>query len=163
MGVGSGLRKLLLALYAVTGIVALVGGLVWTVHSGRVVGGWVAVEGVVVDLEDDYSMFFGAPDRLEPQIEFPSPEGIPTRFWAGPREGDEVPALGDTIDVLYPPDDPTRAIVDSFWGVWAGPIILLGSALVMIAAGVATWLLFRRHPVGSGRVRRRTPRARNVG
>jgi hypothetical protein len=151
VGVGSGLRKLLLALYGIIGVAALVAGLVWGVHSARVAGGWVAVEGVVVDLEDDYSMFVRGWDRLAPQIEYPSPEGVPMRFWAAPRGGEDLPVLGERVDVLYLPDDPSRAIVASFRGLWAGPLVLLGSGALMTGAGVATGMLFRRHPIRPAR------------
>ncbi|MGF1666451.1 MAG: DUF3592 domain-containing protein [Acidimicrobiia bacterium] len=150
MGVGRGLRKLLLALYGFIGVVALIAGLVWTVHSARVAGGWVAVEGVVVDLEEDYSMFLRGLDRLSPQIEYPSPEGVPLRFWAAERGDEDLPFLGERVDLLYAPDDPNQVIVASFRGLWAGPIVLLGSAVLMIGAVVATGLLFRRHPARPG-------------
>ncbi len=47
--------------------------------------------------------------------------------------------VGDTVSVLYPPDEPGRAMIDRGALNWLPEVILYGIGAVLLAAGLAAW------------------------
>ena len=70
-----------------------------------------------------------------PTVDFPTPgTGIVVEF--GNTYGSRYRwNVGDSVPVLYDPDDPTRAEIDSF-DRWLTPILGAGAGLVIAAEGL---------------------------
>ncbi|MBM79869.1 MAG: hypothetical protein CMJ78_04665 [Planctomycetaceae bacterium] len=73
-----------------------------------------------------------------PTIEFETLDGNPFQFTYGGGSKTKRLAEGDPIEVLYAPGNPSQAIVNSFMGVWVGPLgaMILGGGCVF--AGIQT-------------------------
>jgi flagellar biosynthesis/type III secretory pathway M-ring protein FliF/YscJ len=102
-------------------------------------GNMVSAKGVVVDVtasrdtEDDGLVY-------SPVIEFqPETASAPVRFEQSIRQSENLAAKrGDTVEVLYDPENPQNARVNSFVDLWVLPIVLIGSGAIvlLIALGV---------------------------
>lgn len=71
-----------------------------------------------------------------PIYTFTDNSGVEHRITA--RNGTYPPAfeVGEKVTILYPPNDPKDAEINSFWSLWLWPIILGGMALVEIIFGL---------------------------
>jgi hypothetical protein len=74
-----------------------------------------------------------------PRVEFRTASGRVVHFVS--RVSSQPPAFreGESVKVLYDPDDPTNASIDSFFEQWFGSLILGGLGLVFALVG-GIWL-----------------------
>lgn len=69
---------------------------------------------------------------FHPVIEFETREGNPFQFTYGGGSTRKRPVIGDEVTVVYEFDKPDKATLNSFMGLWAGPLaaaLLGGGAL----------------------------------
>ena len=52
--------------------------------------------------------------------------------------------VGEVVTLLYDPDDPGRARVNSFWELWLLPVILCPVSLFMVLLSIGIPVLVRR-------------------
>ena len=52
--------------------------------------------------------------------------------------------IGQTVKLVYLPDDPESARIDSFKGLWIGPILLLAGGCAMFVMGLVGLISIRR-------------------
>ena len=81
---------------------------------------------------------------FHPVIEFETDEGNPFQFTFGGGSTRKRPTIGDEVTVVYEFDKPDKATLNSFMGLWAGPLAaaLLGGGtlyggvqMVFVGAG----------------------------
>jgi hypothetical protein len=91
--------------------------------------GWLAAPGTIVAASSASSSPSG-----RPLIAFTTATGDRVSFTA--RAG-AMPQgrTGDTVPVLYPPDEPTAAIVDPRQRRWMRDALLAGASLILMALG----------------------------
>ncbi len=67
-------------------------------------------------------------------------EGRPFGFAFGTASDHPTPGVGTRVDVLFLPEDPTRAWVDDSQELYAGPILVAGAGLLL----TFVWAVSRR-------------------
>jgi hypothetical protein len=92
--------------------------------------------GVVIDNVGDLN---GSQNTVSyyPKIRFRTQEGVEVSFISSNGNSDAEFHVGESVPVVYDPQRPTNAVIDSFWHRWTLPIILLGLGVVaLIGAAV---------------------------
>jgi hypothetical protein len=128
----------ILAIFGGIGLVCLVIAVVTGVGAARRITREVSAQGVVVTLVTDYNS--DGDTIYYPVVEFTLPNGKETRVQSS--FGTSPPAFwqGQTVTVLYEPENPQGARIQSFWGLielWLGTLItgILGTSFT----GAAIW------------------------
>ena len=114
------------------GVLLLVAGAVFAVLTARFVASADRAEGTVVDRarsvddEDGSVVYF-------PIVRFTTAEARTVEFKSSASTSDEI---GDRVDVLYDPDDPTDARLAGFFNIWGFSLIfgLIGTVFVGVSA-----------------------------
>jgi hypothetical protein len=122
----AGIGVLLLAVAAVTAFLTF-----------RFVAGSERADGTVVDLRESYDSEDDTTSYY-PVVRFETTEGRPVRFESDVSTSDDV---GDTVDVLYDPDDPNDAKLAGFFNLWF--LSLIFGALGAVFTGVGGYLAYR--------------------
>jgi Protein of unknown function (DUF3592) len=106
-----------------------VGVYAWEVNRQEAVQleGWLAADGSVTST-------FGSGSSSRALVSFRTSSGDRINFTARPGLGNRLSA-GDTVNVRYPPFQPTSAIVDSRSARWTWNGIYAAAALVLMALG----------------------------
>jgi hypothetical protein len=128
----------------VGGICALIGGVFWYVQNVRFVQKAEHASGVVVDLtrsegdQDEADVYF-------PVVSFTTAEGETIQFESHSGSS-SPPDVGDSVGVLYDPDNPHDAKLSSFFDLWGFPgiLVLLGAIFTGVGWFVPRW--FARKP-----------------
>ena len=89
--------------------------------------------GTVVELAESKS---GSDVTYKPVVEFADGEGNQYRFTSSFAARPPRYNVGEQVDVLYDPDDPSDASLGAAPAVWAGPIVLLVIAGFLTVTGV---------------------------
>jgi len=79
-----------------------------------------------------------------PVFVFEDAKGTSRRIVSNTSSNPPGYAVGDEVDVLYDPDDPEDACIDSFFSLWGGATIVGGLGLVFGIVGVAV-LIMRKY------------------
>ena len=115
----------------------LVFGAVWTVWSTKT---WTAhaieVPGKVIEMvrvrdREDTSYLFA------PVVRFQTIHGSTVEFESGLRSNPPAYRTGQTVAVLYDPDEPRSAAIHGFLSLWLVPIILGFIGTVFLTVGTA--------------------------
>lgn len=138
------LRFEILDFRAIVGFFILLGsafvviGGIWMHRTSEFRTASLRAEGVVVEMVN-----IGR-GRYAPVFEFDDQTGRRHRIYF--RHASNPPRFeaGEQVQVLYAPDDPAGARIDSLLGLWLGPgiFVLLGSTFVVVA-GLVGWYLWR--------------------
>jgi hypothetical protein len=150
-------------LFLGVGVLIFVVGAVIGVFAYRFIAGSEEADGTVIDLkesydsQDDTTVYY-------PIVRFTTAEGRTVEFESNVSSSHDV---GDRVEVLYDPDDPTDARLSGFFNLWFGSLAFgaVGIGFVAIGAYIVRrtrtpskedveWL--RRH---GRRVQGRRPRA----
>lgn len=86
-----------------------------------------------------------------PLIRFTAKSGKVVDFRASSGSQHVQYAIGDTVPVLYDPAEPQDGRIDTLWGVWGAPIILVGIGAIFLLIGFLA-------PMGFGNTPRRLSR-----
>jgi Protein of unknown function (DUF3592) len=124
-------------LFAGIGVVLLAVTAVTAFFTLRFVTGSERADGTVVDLHESYD---SEEDRTSyyPIVRFETADGRQIRFESDVSTSDDV---GDTVEVLYDPDDPEDAKLAGFFNLWGLPLI--AGALGAAFAGIGGYLVHR--------------------
>lgn len=122
----TGARKAKLLVLTIIGILMIIGSLIWMVRNYQFVSRAVSAKGTVISLNAGGS---------HPQIRFTAGDGKPVEYSQsglifGYRPGDEV-------EVLYDPEAPQKASVNTFGAMWGFPF--LGFLIGACFAAVSLW------------------------
>ena len=121
-----GLCVTLFALYATAGRVRL-----WLFG--------IRVRGVIVGTETRRSAANSGSKRRTyyfPVVQFETDDGTCAEFTFCSAEPETMPEIGDTVAVLYDPQSPGDATIDSFRGMWRGPILTILFGIGCLAGGL---------------------------
>jgi hypothetical protein len=118
--------------FVAVGLGLVVGGAVWAVLTIRFVEKAERVTGTVVDIsrerDSEGSVFF------HPVVRFTVDQRTIT-FRSSSGSGNP-PVIGDSVDVLYDPDDPQDAKLAGFVDLWLGPLVLGGIGVVALTVAL---------------------------
>jgi hypothetical protein len=93
----------------------------------------VKTTGTVVELAESES---DGDVLYKPVVSFSDQQGGEHRFTSSFASRPPRYRVGEQVDVLYDPDDPSDASLGAAPMVWAGPIVLLGLAFFLTITGV---------------------------
>lgn len=82
------------------------------------------VEGVIVGVDEQIRRGDSQNKKIyyHPVIEFDSEEGNPFQFTFGSGSTLRRPEIGKSVTVVYESGRPDKATLNSFMGLWAGPL-----------------------------------------
>lgn len=99
------------------GIASLGGGVVALVSANRRRSQWLMADGTVV------KMVHTTRTMQAPVVAFTSPRG-PVQFQSDVSSSPPAWQVGEPVKVLFDPNDPSQAVIDSFWVRWLVPLLL---------------------------------------
>ena len=139
------------------GIALLAGGAVYVFVILSFTDRAVHAEGQVVKMD---TVRNAAPfmDQVEgsgviyyPVVRFKTQDGKAVDFRAASGSQHPAYSIGDRVPVMYDPSNPKDSRIDTVWGVWGAPLILLGIGAVFLMLGFLA-------PFGFGNMPRRLSR-----
>lgn len=99
----------------------LAAGVATFIHTMRFVAGAERATGTVIDLDSrtdsDGVTFY-------PVVRFTTAEGRTVEFVSSSGSSPPSESVGDEVEVLYDPDDPTDAQLSGFFHLWLWPLVL---------------------------------------
>ena len=95
----------------------------------------IKADGTVVDLVQSRS---GNSFTYRPVIQFNNQNGEKIEFITSSGSNPPSHRKGEKVEVLYPPDEPQKARINTFFSLWGGSLILgiLGVVFFLIGAGI---------------------------
>ncbi len=126
MNNSTGARKLKLLLFTLIGVIMILGSVIWILMNYQFASRANSATGTVVGLNAGGS---------HPQIRFTATNGKVVEFsQSGLIFGYKI---GDEVEVLYDPETPQKASLNTFGALWGFP--LLGVVLGVCFASVSLW------------------------
>lgn len=77
----------------------------------------------IIEIKDDYGTSY-----YKPEYQFEDLNGNKVTITSPYHESEASGKVGESISILYPPDDPQSAIEDNFWVKWG-----ISTAIIMCA------------------------------
>lgn len=129
-------------LFAGLGAALLVGALALALNTRKFIASADRAQGTVVEMipvrdKDDGSMTY------KPVVEYTSKRGQKITFTSSFSSNPPSYSVGETVDVLYAPDEPLDARIDGFGSLWLGPLILSFIGAIFATIGLAILLISR--------------------
>lgn len=125
--------------FALVGVGVLVCSAVAAVDSQRIVEGGITAQGEVVSLKLERSSGRRGGSTYHPVFRFTAQDGQVYRVKHS--QGSNPPAWkkGEKVELIYLPDNPEKAVPNTFWGKYAVPFILaiFGTAFIVMGSFVA--------------------------
>lgn len=126
--------------FLLIGLLLLVVGAFSTWSTRNFIDDSVATEGTVVA----FDRYRSDGDTLfRPVVVFMTEDGSSVEFTSSFGSSHQRKREGDTVAVLYRPDDPADAEIREFWTLWFGPIVLFGVGALFSAIGAVVFFVFR--------------------
>lgn len=121
--------------FAVAGICLLLGALFAYRSTSAFLAESVKAEGTVVDFvpsRSDNSITY------RPVVQFTGQSGEEIEFVSSAGSNPPGYSAGQTVEVLYRPDDPQHATINGFFSLWGASVILalLGGPFLLIGSGI---------------------------
>ncbi|WP_455382070.1 DUF3592 domain-containing protein [Salinispira pacifica] len=139
------------------GLAMLAGGLIYAVVILAFIGRAAHTEGTIVRI-DSVKNAVPFMDQVKgsgviyyPVVQFKTQDGKTIDFRAA--SGSQRPrfSVGDSVSVMYDPANPSDSRINSLWGVWGAPLILLGIGALFLLLGFVA-------PMGFGNMPKRLSR-----
>jgi len=133
--------RVLSCIFLGIGVLMLIGALLLWNSTRRFIANADTAQGKVIELievrdEDDGSITY------KPVVTFEAPTGKSITFTASFSSKPAPYDVGESVEVLYAPDDPHDARIRGFGSLWLGPTILGGLGIVF--AGIGGGMLLAR-------------------
>ncbi|HGY2267258.1 DUF3592 domain-containing protein [Morganella morganii] len=123
--------RIVLGIFAVVGLLMLMGGSYFYLSGYSQEKNGIVVSGQIIDLSvhrsDNGTSYCPVVKYTDGQDEYVMKSSYCS---SGYRN-----ALGDDIDVIYPPGSPDHAVIHSFGGLYGGAVVLLGMGAVFALGG----------------------------
>lgn len=122
-------------LFTLVGGGFLAGAFFWYQSTNIFIDNAVSTEGIVIDLElsrsNDSSAYY-------PILSFVDSHGNEIRFRSSSGRNPPSYSVGEPVEILYLPEDPHDASINSFFSLWGGAVIMgfLGGVFFLIGAGI---------------------------
>jgi len=138
--------KIVTVLFTLIGVAMLIGGVFMFNRTRRFTQRSVATTGTVVELLLESRSSTSAGRRTVghsyyPLIRFKTKSGQVVEFKSSFGSNPPSYVVGARVPILYDPDNPHRAEINSFMSLWMGVIILLALGGIFTAVGVGTVLV----------------------
>ncbi len=133
--------RLIFGIFFVLGLGMLIGSYFTIQHTRRFLATAVEAHGVVVDLVFRETGGRHASWSYFPHVRFRTADGREIDFESGSGSNPPSYWVNETVTVLYDPQQPQRAYLNSFGSLWAGTIVLaiLGVAFTGPGVGYGIW------------------------
>jgi hypothetical protein len=101
----------------------------------------VTATGTVIDLRLEYSEDSNV---YYPLVKFQTENGKEIKFKSSFGTNPPAYQVGEEVSIIYLPDNPNKAQINSFWSLWFLSILLLGMGTVFTAIGFGFlwWIIF---------------------
>ncbi len=133
------------SIFGFVGIVMLVGGFLMYQNTAGFVATAVHTQGTVVDISRVWSSSSsGGSYVYRPIIEFKTKEGADGKFESTNGRNPSPFAKGDVVEILYDPQNPDKAEIDSFGELWVGNLILPGLGIIFFGVALGIWIFMWR-------------------
>ena len=79
------------------------------------------------------------PDKkpiYHPEFRFTASDGKAYTVESGMGSSSPDYVVGQKLSVVYDPDDPSKAVIESFWEIWVSPIALILLGLILVHVGL---------------------------
>lgn len=120
-------------------LVLLLAAAVWAGSNAMFIKKAVPVTGTVIDLVEQGR-------GVTPLIRFDNTTGEQFRFKPHSSQSPSPYVIGDQVNVYYDPVNPAHSKLDSFVGLWFGPLMLGIAGLVNLILGIILGRIFKhRH------------------
>jgi len=93
-----------------------------------------------------------------PVVSFKTPDGRTIEFQSQTGSSRPSPAVGQTVEILYNPQHPQEAEINSFSSLWILPIILSGLGAGFFIIGTTVFMVFR----GTGKAEEKVERLKEA-
>lgn len=135
------LRRIRDSALIVMGVILLVAGLIWVYQTKNFLDKAVEAKGVIIDFVEEktyegvvYRFIIQFVDeRTGEEITIVTKAGIQPRTYAYQHSPE---FLGQEIDILYDPENPHNAMINSFLDIWLGPILVIGLGGIFSSVGL---------------------------
>jgi len=126
-------------LFGGIGLALLVGAIAWWFNTRNFIARAAKASGTVVELVEVRDSDGGS-STYKPVVNFTATNGTTISFASSYSSRPPAYSVGETVEVLYAPDDPNDARIDGFGSLWLGPVILGGIGMVFSAIGGGLWI-----------------------
>jgi hypothetical protein len=128
-------------LFTAVGLAMVAGALFWYQSVKSFVAQASVAPGTVVDLVRSQSGSDSPTYR--PVVRFSAANGQAIEFTSNTGSNPPSYSRGEKVEVFYKPSDPQKAMLNGFFSLWGGPLIVgaLGSVFFLIGGGI--WLYTR--------------------
>jgi hypothetical protein len=123
--------SLIKSVFTLIGVGMLAGVAILYVQTRSFIAEAVEVKGTVVRASD------------RPVVTFMDQRGVPVELTASTSTSPPRYALGETVTVLYRPDDLSSARIKSFFDLWFGTVFLAGFGALFTAVGAGFFIASR--------------------
>ena len=129
-------------LFGGIGIALLVGAAALVLNTRNFIANAARTTGTVVELRevrdsDDGSITY------KPVVNFTAPDGISVTFESSFSSRPAAYSVGESVEVLFAPGEPSKARIDGFGSLWLGPLIMSILGLAFTAVGGGVWIAGR--------------------
>ncbi|MBD2074590.1 DUF3592 domain-containing protein [Phormidium sp. FACHB-592] len=125
--------KLVKYTFLATGIGMLAGTVFLYINTSAFLKNAIKAEGTVIELIPSYS---DGSTTYRPAVRFINQQGKEIEFASSSSSNPPSYSEGQTVEILYRPEEPQKAEINSFFSLWGAPTILggLGSAFFTVGA-----------------------------
>lgn len=131
------------ALLPIGAVIMLIISLWFGYSSYQFVSSGIEVEGTVVRLESSHSSDSGT--SYSPVFRY-TVNGQEYEYESVNSSNPPTHQVGDVTTLLYQPDNPAKARVNSFWELWLAPVILFPISIMMLILSIVIPFLVRLMP-----------------
>ncbi|NPV02639.1 MAG: DUF3592 domain-containing protein [Brevinematales bacterium] len=139
-----------LAAMFLVGLPVIITGFIGISESSAYYGSCGSVEGIVV--ANKYKEETKNSTSYRPVVMFFTPDGTKIHFTDPVDTFYEEYRVGDKVAVLYPPDDPSNARINSWMRIWFEHAFIIGAGFILIAAGIVISVVTVRKASGSDKI-----------
>jgi len=131
-------------MFALLGIALLAGGLAWWQHVNRFVQSAGHAEGTVVEINESRDR--DGNFSYSPAIEYTDHQGQLHKHRSNIKSNPSMYSVGDKVEILYDKDRPDSAGIDSWFGLYFGPLLLtiLGGGFFFVGTAVAVAMMYSK-------------------
>ncbi len=129
--------RLVFSIFFVVGVGLLIGGYFAVRHTQGFLRTAIPVQGVVV--ENVYRQSSSSRDNgpsYYPHVQFRTTDGQAIDFVSSTGSSPPSYSVNQPVTVLYDPQQPYKASINSFGQLWVGSIVLIGLGVVFTAPGI---------------------------
>jgi hypothetical protein len=127
--------------FSALGLAMLAGALFWYQSVTAFVAGASLAQGTVTELVRSQSG--GDSPTYRPVVRFNAADGQAVEFVSSAGSNPPSYSKGEKVEVFYKPSDPQKAMINGFFSLWGGPLIVGGMGAVFFLIGGGIWLFSR--------------------